>query len=371
VRLLAVNWQDRENPQAGGAEIHLHEIIERLAGRGHQVTMLCGGWPGAAPRAISGGVDIHRVGTRHSFPFLAHRYFTKVLAAQRADVLIEDINKVPLFTTRWGASRVMALVPHLFGGTVFQEAPAPLAAAVWLAERPLTMMYRDVPFEAISQSTADDLVARGIPRERIRVIYPGVYADRYTPDPDARAADPLFVYLGRLKRYKGVEFVLRAFARVAHPRASLHIAGTGDHRAALERLATSLDLGARVAFLGFISEEEKLALLRRAWALAFASPKEGWGMTNLEAAACATPVIASNSPGLRESVVDGTTGLLVPHGDVAAMAAAMERIAASRDLVRTMGERGRRFAEGFTWDGAAVETERHLREIAAPGSGSA
>ncbi len=87
-------------------------------------------------------------------------------------------------------------------------------------------------------------------------------------------------------------------------------------------------------------------------------------MTNLEAAACATPVIASNSPGLRESVVDGETGLLVPHGNVTAMAAAMERIAASPDLVRTMGERGRRFAEGFTWDRAAVETERHLRRIA-------
>ena len=87
-------------------------------------------------------------------------------------------------------------------------------------------------------------------------------------------------------------------------------------------------------------------------------------MTNLEAAACATPVIASDSPGLRESVVDGQTGLLVQHGDVAAFAAAMERIASSPELVRGMGERGRRFAEGFTWDRAARETERHLREIA-------
>ena len=87
-------------------------------------------------------------------------------------------------------------------------------------------------------------------------------------------------------------------------------------------------------------------------------------MTNLEAAACATPVIASNSPGLRESVVDGETGILVPHADVAAMTAAMERIASSAELVRTMGERARRFAEGFTWDRATIETERHLREIA-------
>lgn len=368
MRLLAVNWQDLENPQAGGAEIHLHEIFERLAQRGHEVALLCGGWAGAPSRSSSGGIDIHRVGTRHSFPFLARRYYSDVLAARREHVLVEDINKVPLYTPRWGASRVMALVPHLFGGTAFQEAAAPLAAAVWLAERPLAMMYRGVPFEAISDSTAEDLAARGIPRESVRVIYPGVHADRFTPQPALRAPAPLFVYLGRLKRYKGVEIVLRAFARLSHRHAMLHIAGTGDHRPALERLAASLDLGARVSFLGFISEEQKLALLRRAWALVFASPKEGWGMTNLEASACATPVIASDSPGLRESVVDGETGLLVPHGDVAAMAAAMERIASAPDLVRTMGERGRRFAEGFTWDRAALETERHLREIAGLGA---
>ena len=364
MRLLAINWQDAANPQAGGAEIHLHEIFGRLARRGHEVALLCGGWPGASPRATGDDMEIHRVGTRHTFPFLARRYYADVLAKRGEHVLVEDINKVPLFTPRWGAPRVMALVPHLFGGTAFQEAAAPIATAVWLAERPLARVYRDVPFEAISESTADDLAARGIPRQTIRVIHPGVRADHFTPDPSARDTAPLFVYLGRLKRYKGVDLVIRAFAQLARPDATLQIAGTGDHRPALERLVESLDLGGRVAFLGFIPEEQKLALLRRAWALVFASPKEGWGMTNLEAAACQTPVIASDSPGLRESVINGETGILVPHGDGAAMIAAMHRIASSPDLVRRMGVAGRRFAEGFTWDRAAAETERHLMQIA-------
>ena len=111
-------------------------------------------------------------------------------------------------------------------------------------------------------------------------------------------------------------------------------------------------------------ETEKLALLRRAWALAFASPKEGWGITNLEAAACATPVVASNSPGIRESVRDGTTGFLVPHGDVSAMAAAMRRLAESPELVTKLGAAARAFSETFTWERAAAETERHLLTIA-------
>ncbi|HVE80081.1 MAG TPA: glycosyltransferase, partial [Gemmatimonadaceae bacterium] len=139
----------------------------------------------------------------------------------------------------------------------------------------------------------------------------------------------------------------------------------------LEAVARSLDLGDRARFLGFISEGEKLALLRRAWALAFASPKEGWGITNLEAAACGTPVVASDSPGLRESVRDGETGFLVPHADVEAMAAAMRRLADSPALVDALGEGGRRFALGFTWDRAAADTETHLSEVSRGGESRA
>jgi glycosyltransferase involved in cell wall biosynthesis len=364
MRVLVVNWQDRENPHAGGAEVHLHEIFGRLAARGHDVTLLCGGWPGSPPRARLDGIDVHRVGTRYTFPLLARAHYRRAIAPLAHDVLVEDINKVPLFTPRWGARRVVALVPHLFGSTVFREADLPLAAAVWLAERPLARRYRGVPFQAISESTADDLAARGIPRDAVRVIYPGIDTAHFTPAAGERAAHPCFAYLGRLKRYKGVDLVLRAFAELRHPEAVLEIAGTGDYRPALERLARVLDLGSRVRFLGFIPESEKLALLRRAWALVFASPKEGWGITNLEAAACATPVIASDAPGLRESVRHGETGFLVPHGDVSALTAAMRGLAAEPGLIETLGARGRVFAQSFTWDSAASQTERHLAEVA-------
>jgi glycosyltransferase involved in cell wall biosynthesis len=273
-----------------------------------------------------------------------------------------------LYTPRWHAKRTAALVPHLFGSTAFQELTAPLAAAVWLAERPLGRSYAHVPFEAISDSTAADLAQRGIPRASITVIYPGIDTVAYTPEPAGRSPVPVFSYLGRLKKYKGVHLVIRAFAAMAVPGAVLEIAGAGDYRNSLETLARSLDLGDRVRFLGRISEAEKLALLRRSWALVFASPKEGWGITNLEAAACATPVVASNSPGIRESVRDGETGFLVPHGDVAAMGAAMRKVAASRDLVATLGRSARAFAETFTWERAAHQTEQHLAGIIGAGT---
>lgn len=365
MRILVLNWQDHQNPYAGGAELHLKEIFGRIAARGHKVDLLCSAWKGAAQRANVDGIDVHRVGGRQTYPFLARGYYAAHLAANSYDVVVEDLNKVPLYTPLWGVKRIVALVHHLFGATVFREAPLPLAAAVWLSERPLGALYRKVPFQAVSVSTADDLVARGIPRGSIRVIYNGVDSTRLTPAPEERSQTPLFVYLGRLKKYKRVDVVVHAFAGLNVPEATLEIAGTGDYRAPLERLVKSLDLTDRVKFLGFIPEEEKIHLLRRAWASTLASPKEGWGISNLEAAACATPVIAANSPGIRESVIDGETGFLVPQDDPSAMTAAMRGIIESPSLVSSLGAAGRRFAEGFTWDRAANDTLEHLEHVVA------
>jgi glycosyltransferase involved in cell wall biosynthesis len=114
---------------------------------------------------------------------------------------------------------------------------------------------------------------------------------------------------------------------------------------------------------GFVSEDDKLRLLRRTWANLFPSPKEGWGITIVEAAACGTPSLASDSPGLRDSVRDGVTGALVPHGDAAALADRMLELAADPALVERLGTAARRYAEGLTRDAAAAATEAHLLDI--------
>ncbi|HJQ10937.1 MAG TPA: glycosyltransferase family 4 protein [Gemmatimonadaceae bacterium] len=363
MRILVLNWQDSSNPQAGGAELHLQQIFSRIVARGHSVDLLCSAWANVQSRVNLDGIEVHRAGTRHTYPFVAKRYYRQHLARNNYDVVIEDLNKVPLYTPLWEVRKLVALVHHLFGGTVFREASPPLAAAVWLSEQPLGLLYRRVPFQAVSKSTAEDLVRRGIPRNSIRVIYNGVDSRTLTPDASERADKPLFVYLGRLKKYKRVDAVIRAFGSLNVPEATLEIAGTGDYRAQLEGLALSLHLDDRVKFLGFVPEEQKVHLLRRAWASVLASPKEGWGISNLEAAACGTPVIASNSPGIRESVIDGETGFLVPQNDPEAMAAAMRGLVQSPDLVNVLGAAARKFAEQFTWDRSADQTLAHLEEV--------
>jgi glycosyltransferase involved in cell wall biosynthesis len=361
VRLLVINWLDRENPQSGGAETHLHEIYGRLAQRGHAVTLLCSGWAGCATETVLDGMQVCRVGGRWDFALHvigAYRRLRK--EGGPFDLVVEDINKLPLFSPLWVTERVDVVVPHLFGWTAFREAGWTVASTVVAAERAIPWVYRRCDFTAISESTRSDLLARGVPVERTRVIYCGIDSQAFTPLPEARSAIPIIAYVGRLRRYKGVELILEAAAAMQDRRVEVEIAGTGDDRPRLEALATSLDLGRRVRFLGFVSEAEKSALLRRAWIVSLTSPKEGWGITNLEAAACGTPVVASDSPGLRESVLDGRTGFLVPHGDVGQLAAAYDRIIADPALVTRLGTAGRAFAESFTWESAADHTEAHL-----------
>ena len=361
MRLLVINWLDRENPQAGGAETHLHEIYGRLAQRGHDVTLLCSGWPGCAPDTELDGMRVHRVGGRWDFALhVVAAYRALRRAGGRFDIVVEDINKLPLFTPLWVKEPVDVVVPHLFGWTAFREAGWAVASTVVAAERAIPVIYRRCDFTAISESTRSDLLARGVPVERTRVIYCGIDSEAFTPAPAARSAVPVIAYVGRLRRYKGVELILRAVAGMANRQVVVEIAGTGEDRPRLEALAASLDLGRRVRFLGFVSEAEKSALLRRAWIVSLTSPKEGWGITNLEAAACGTPVVASDSPGLRESVQDGRTGFLVKHGDVSALADAFDRIVADPALVTRLGTAGRAFAESFTWESAADHTEAHL-----------
>lgn len=366
LRVLVVNWQDRENPQGGGAETHLHEIFGRLAARGHPITLLASGWPGCAPTAELDGIEVHRTGGRYTFSVAAPLYFRRHLADRPWDVVVEDLNKVPLFTPWWTGAPVALIVHHLFGATAFQEAGIPVAAATWLLERPVPRVFADTPTVAVSRSTREDLATRGMDPDHIEVIPNGLNLAALGPGKDgARFAEPTVLYLGRLKRYKGVDLVIRAVAalhRSGFP-VRLLVGGKGDHGPALQALTAELGAEEAVRFLGFVSEEEKKELFQRSWVHVLASPKEGWGIANMEAAACGTPTVASDAPGLRESVVDGETGLLVPHGDVPALAEGLRRILADPSLRDRLGRQARTFAEGFSWEASADAMEAFLARV--------
>ncbi len=362
MRILVLNWLDRENPQAGGAELHLHETFGRLVQGGHSVDLVCSGWPDAAPEVVLDGIRVFRRGGRHSYALLARGLATRLLTSENYDVVVEDLNKVPLFAPLWTRVPVVALFHHLFGNTAFQEASWPVAALTWALERPIPWIYRGLPIVAVSESTREDLIARGV-SSPIEVIPNGLDHGQFAPDQAVpRTAEPTVLSIGRLKRYKRIELVFEAIARLRAEGVpvTLLVAGAGPREQFLRRRVRDLKLGNDVRFLGFVSEDEKVRLLRSCWVHVFTSPKEGWGLTNLEAAACGTPTVASDSPGLRESVLHERTGLLVPHGDVAGLTEGLRRMVEVPALRQSCGEQAMAFAKNFTWDRTAAALERVL-----------
>jgi len=364
--LLAVNFRDPSHPEAGGAEQHLEEILLEAVRRGWQVTWLASGFPGGAPMDTHRGMRVMRRGTWWNFNAVVPVVMRRELAAPPPDLVVEDINKVPCFTPWWTPAPVAVIVPHLFGTTAFREAAWPVAMYVLALEALLPSVYRRSRFLAISESTRDDLAHRGVPAERVAVVHCGMDHGSYRTDAGAtKAAAPTILYVGRLRRYKGVDWLLRTLPRVtaAHPDARLVVIGDGPDRPRLEAEAARLGVGASVEFLGFVPRAEKARRMREAWVLVQPSPKEGWGLTVIEAGACGTAVVAADSPGLRDSVRRDVTGLLVPFDDDAALADALGRVLADATLRARLADEGRAWSGRFHWDDCA---RRSLDALAGP-----
>lgn len=370
MRVLVINWLDRLNPTAGGAEVHLHEVFGRLAARGHEVTLVASSWPGAAAHETVDGIEVHRTGSRNTFAIAGPRLTRQLLAERTFDVLVEDFNKLPLLTPAWVRIPKLLIAHHLFGRSAFSAAPLPIALPTWLAEHLLLRAYRGTRTHAVSGSTAQDLVGRGLRVADIAVVHNGVtmpvgYARTTERDPA-----PTFLYLGRLVPYKNVDVVLAAIARLRDDgvTARLLIAGRGTEEVRLRSMAAAFRLGGLVEFLGYVDDDDKDSLYGRAWANVLVSDKEGWGLSIFEAASVGTPSIVAEAPGLRDAVRHGVTGLRVVPRDPAALAAAMRSIAEDRELGGTLGAQARESAKERSWERTVDYTEQELVAIAAGGT---
>lgn len=367
-RLLWINWRDLDNPQGGGAEVHADEVLRRLAARGWEATLVCHAFAGCKrDQTHPTGYRIRREGGANTFNFTVYRNLSRWIREFSPDIVVDDSNKI-VFAVPW-LTKVpsVALIHHLFGSAIHREASLPAACYVRLSEALVGRMYRKTTVMTGSPSARLELLERGI--EDVVDVGEGVDLTGYAPPAPGERDPDLLLYLGRVKKYKGLDVLIRSLHRLADrfPRLRLEVAGSGDDVPRLREVAAGLGLSDRVKFLGRVSEEEKIALYRRAMVALNSSLKEGWGLTSIEANGCGTPVVASDVPGLCDSVQDGKTGYLVPFGDDAAMADRIGRILGDQDLSTRLQENSLAWAKSHTWDKVADRTEEVLlRNLVAP-----
>ena len=284
------------------------------------------------------------------------------LRARRAGA---DLLHVTGFDAPYWRPLPTVLTVHDLIGMLFPRNLPPIARFYWSRWLPSSVRRAD-HIIADSEHTRQDLVCLlHVREERITVIPLGVDR-RFAPRPPETVASlrgrlglpgRFLLYVGTLEPRKGIDTLLSAWARIASrlPDVDLVIAGKpGWHTDRLHLQARDLGVEPRVRWTGYVDHGDLPALYSAAEALVFPSRYEGFGLPPLEAMACGTPVITSNSSSLPEVV--GDAGLLLPPDDVSALAHAIYLVMTQPALRAELRERGLRRARDFTWERTAART---------------
>jgi glycosyltransferase involved in cell wall biosynthesis len=355
--------------EVGGSQMNILVILERLDRAAFPIRVLLGeeGPLADALRARSVPVEVAGASFRSARGIAA---FTRVAREHGARVL-------HLYGSRTLAVAARALKIAVVETVNLLRGPLGGGFVRWpVLDRNLIRLDHVVIVP--SEAMRDQLVARGVPADKVRLVRTGIDVDRFAPrprDPAVRAslgiADDAFVLLniGRLVAVKGQEDLLRAFVRVRaeRPGAVLLIAGEGPERPALEQLARELSIAPAVKLLGNRSDVPEL--LRASDLLVQSSREEALATVVCEALAAERPVVATDAGGTRE-VVRTDTGLLVPARDPDALARGVLDLAREPERARSLARAGRELMlREYTLEVTARGTEAAYREALARAGG--
>ncbi len=344
-----------------GSEAHLLLLLPQLREKGWDVRflMLHEDEPGAsefASRLEDGGVPVERVRLPHAADPMAFRRVAAVVRHLRPVLLHTHLVHADFHGLLAGRlARVPVLASTKHGFNPFR-ARRSFAAADRTVGRLVDLHI------AISAGLARYLAqTEGFAESSFEVVHYGIEPG---PEPEPYAGDaPRLVVVGRLVPIKGHDTLLRAIARAARevPGLELEVAGAGPLEAELRSQAAALGLDGSVRFLGQVPGAS--AVMERASVVLVPSLGEGFGMVALEAMERGRAVVASAVGGLPEIVVAGETGLLVPPGDAAALAAAVVELAGDPDRARAFGAAGRtRALESFSQERCTARTDELYSE---------
>jgi glycosyltransferase involved in cell wall biosynthesis len=357
-RIHVLAWRDLHDVEAGGSEVHIAEVAKLWAAAGVEVTMRTSWAQGQPTDAVRDGYKvIRRAGRYMVFPRAAMAEILRRTGPR--DVVVEIWNGMPFLSPLWNRGPGVILLHHVHAemwnmtlgdtlgqlGATFESRVAPL-------------LYRRTSIATLSESSKLELVEDlGFDADRVSVVHPGI-DPRFSPGGD-KAPEPLVMAVGRLVPVKRYDLLVRAahHARVRVPDLHLHIVGEGYERPLVESVIAELGAGDWVTLRGWLSEDEKIDLYRRAWIIASASAREGWGMTLTEAAACGTPAVATRIAGHADAVREGSSGLLTEH-DAASLGDAMARVLGDPDLRARLGAGALDWAGELTWSATSTQLMR-------------
>ncbi len=348
-RVHVLAWRDLDDIDAGGSEVHADHFMSRWAEAGLQVTHRTSFAAGLPTRTRRHGYDVVRRGSRYSvFP---RGVASELVHRGSFDALVEVWNGVPWLSPVWCRKPRITFLHHVHGPMWDQLLPKPLAFMGRAVEARLAPpFYRRTLTLTPSDATRDELLHLGFKPDRVVAVPNGV--DEMFRPGGTRSASPSIVCVGRLAPVKRQDQLIEAavIAKQRVPDLHLTIVGEGPLRPVLEARIAGHHAEDWITLAGKLTHDELVALYQSSWLVTSASLAEGWGLTLTEAAACGTPAVATDVNGHRSSVVDGSTGVLVP---LERLGDTLADVLSDADRLASLGEAALVRARTLTWESSA------------------
>jgi glycosyltransferase involved in cell wall biosynthesis len=361
-RVDVVAWRDLDDPEAGGSELHAHEVLSRWAAAGVDVRLWTSRVDGLSRAVERAGYRSYRRAGRYAV-FAATAFDALTRRLGNGDGIVEIWNGMPFFSPLWalGTPRITFL-HHVHGEMWRMVLPERLARVGETIEQVVAPpFYRRGRIVTLSESSKREIVEQlGFRADRVSVAPPGI-DPRFSPR-GPKAPDPLLVTVGRLVPVKRFDWFIDAMAklRAEHPQLQAVVVGEGYERPALEARVRAVGAGDWLTLPGRLCDADLLELYRRAWLVVSTSSHEGWGMTITEAGACGTPAVATRIAGHEDAVDDGRSGILVDTMEDVVTAAGS--IISEGDLRQKMSNGAIEVARRYSWEQTALATFRALAD---------
>ena len=365
MNILILSWRGPGHPNAGGAEQVAHEHAKAWIKAGHNITLFTSYYFGAKENEVLDGVEIIRKGGQIFSVHLSAFIWYLLGKHKKFDIVIDHFHGIPFFTPLYVRTGTLAVI-HEVAKEVWKLNPwkkpfniIPSFLGTTFEPAVFKLLYKNIPFLTVSESTRDDLVAWGIPKKNITVIHNGVniiYPNKIVPKDFQKIA----TYLGAISEDKGIFDAIKTFAEINRKDEDWTYwiigKGTPEYLGKTKELITNLGIESKVKYWGFVSDRKKFELLSKSFLLVNPSVREGWCLVNIESSAVGTPVIGYDVAGMKDSVKNNQTGILVTKGDYKALADTSLKLMMQKTKYSELSKKAVKYANKFNWEKAGKES---------------
>ena len=366
MKILWLTWKDRSHPLSGGAEAVSGEIMDRLVRDGHKVKMITAKYEKSKDHETINGLEIFRVGGRYSVYLKAKKLYKEKLNGW-ADVVIDEMNTIPFGSGFYNKSKNILLCYQLAREVWFHQMIFPLSFIGYSLEpimlRVISKKYPTVLTE--SNSTKLDMNKYGF--KNVNTFRVGMEL-KPLPRLGKKTRSNVILCFGSIRPMKRTLHAIKAFeiARDNNPNLKIIIAGSnqGLYARKVTKYVSKSRHSNSIDILGKVSPKKKLDLMRQADIILVTSIKEGWGLIITESNSQGTPAIAYDVDGLRDSVQDKITGLLIPNSSFQAMGNGIIDLLSNDTVYESLRHEAWQYSKNFTFENSYYDFVQIINNIA-------